>query len=268
MTNLIFVKFGGAVITDKTTPNTLRPDILSRLTQELKRAQHELKDSLLVLGHGSGSFAHVPAAKYGTAHGYRDDDSAYGAALVQDSAAQLNRHVVAECLKQELPAVSICPSSIFTASNGAPSQGFLASALLALKNRQLPVVYGDVVQDDSQGCTIFSTEKVFHALQTQLPSQYEVVKIVYVTQVAGMMKDISDPKSLISDITPSNADEVQTYIQQVEGTDVTGGMWHKIQESLELTAQGIQTDIIGGTVPDTLYRCLTEKSFVGTKIHS
>lgn len=49
-------------------------------------------------------------------------------------------------------------------------------------------------------------------------------------------------------------DEVKRSMTDIKGFDVTGGMWHKIEEALSLTERGITTRIISGLVPGYVYK--------------
>ena len=69
MSDLIFLKLGGSLLTDKTSEETLRPDVLDRLASEICQALALDRCIPLLLGHGSGSFGHVAAAKHGTRKG-------------------------------------------------------------------------------------------------------------------------------------------------------------------------------------------------------
>ncbi len=55
---LVFLKLGGSLITDKNQRYTARLDRLSHLADEIRTALTDLPDLRLVLGHGSGSFGH------------------------------------------------------------------------------------------------------------------------------------------------------------------------------------------------------------------
>ena len=68
----IFLKLGGSLITDKTQVETVRADVLTRLAAEIAQARRENTALRLVLGHGSGSFGHVAAARRGTRQGVAD----------------------------------------------------------------------------------------------------------------------------------------------------------------------------------------------------
>ena len=66
---IILLKLGGSLITDKDKPYTPRLDKLADLSQEIKTVLDSTPDLLLILGHGSGSFGHTAAKKYGTRDG-------------------------------------------------------------------------------------------------------------------------------------------------------------------------------------------------------
>ena len=70
MRELVFLKLGGSLITDKTKPYTVRMDKLGDLANQVARALQTHPDLLLILGHGSGSFGHTAAKKYGTRDGF------------------------------------------------------------------------------------------------------------------------------------------------------------------------------------------------------
>jgi len=59
---LIFLKLGGSLITEKSVWETARREVIERAAQEVKEAFEERAFQLL-LGHGSGSFGHYPARK-------------------------------------------------------------------------------------------------------------------------------------------------------------------------------------------------------------
>lgn len=262
--NVTLIKFGGAVITNKEIPNQLRPEVLSRLVSELSRAWTS-KHNYIVLGNGVGSFAHVPASRYETSKGFIREDSRIGMAITQDSAAQINRLVVQECLAQSIPAVTVAPSNSLVTRNGQAASYFTDAFEEYLRQDLLPVTHGDVLVDQTQGCTIWSTDTVFTFFAREFVARgWTVNKIIHVTEAAGVWKN-SD-KEVFSVITPSMREEVQACMVQTKGFDVTGGMWHKIDEALSLTELGIQTQIISGLTPDSLYKVLVEESKIGTLI--
>ena len=84
-------------------------------------------------------------------------------------------------------------------------------------------------------------------------------KVVFLTDVAGWLRDKDDPETLISE---AGADEVQEAID-----DMDGGMRPKLQACLEAIHGGVGAAyIIDGRVPHSLLLELFTNSGIGTKI--
>lgn len=272
--NVTLLKLGGAVITNKEIPESVRTDVLDRLIKEISQAQKQ-SSKLLVLGNGAGSFAHVPATRYKTMDGFVGSDSRIGMAITQDSAARLNRIVVAACLREDIPAVSVAPSNSLITEAKVAKTWFSEVFEEYLRNQLTPVTYGDVLVDRKQGCTIWSTDKVFSFFARQFQQRdWNVEQIIHVTEATGVwQKEGSDwkmdgtEKVIYPQITPSMREEVKLSMTDTKGFDVTGGMWHKIEEALSLTELGITTRIISGLEPGNVYKVLTGDTSIGTTIH-
>ena len=52
---LVFLKLGGSLITEKSRPYTPRHDVIERLAREIERARGEGRGVRLLLGHGGGA---------------------------------------------------------------------------------------------------------------------------------------------------------------------------------------------------------------------
>jgi len=72
LSELVFCKLGGSIITDKRHTSTARPDVIERLAREIAQAVKDRPALRLLLGHGSGSFGHVVAKKYHVHQGIAD----------------------------------------------------------------------------------------------------------------------------------------------------------------------------------------------------
>lgn len=262
MTKLTLVKLGGSLITNKSKLFTLREDVLKNAVGQLVKAWNE--GERFVLGHGSGSFAHAPAEKYQTIKGRLDKQSPYGAAMVSDAACQLNRLVVAECLKQKLPAITISPMAISRAKSRIATSVNLWPILSSLKAGLVPVVYGDPILDSDQDYTIWSTETVLNNIALQWgSSDYQITKVVHCGETDGFMVN----GKVVLEINSNNFEQMRQSITETAGFDVTGGMLHKVEESLRLAQEkGIDSYIIGGNHGWNLYRAIVGQDFVGTKV--
>lgn len=261
--SITLIKLGGSIVTNKDIPMSLREDVLTSLIDDIEKAYIEL-DELFVIGHGSGSYAHVPAHEYKTMRGFVNQDSRFGMAVVQDSAARLNRIVVHECIRHHLPAVSLYPSNSLVTRNRVADTFCTAILEQYLESGLIPVTCGDVIADRAQGCTIWSTEEVlaFFAQEFVMKGM-KVKQIIHVTEVPGFLDQSGQ---LVSKITPDTWHEQRKAITRTKGFDVTGGMSLKIEESLKLLDFGIESKIISGLEKGNLYKTLTSKNWVGTLV--
>jgi isopentenyl phosphate kinase len=261
--NLQFLKLGGSLISDKTRPRTARREIIQRLAEEIKTVKSEVVDLNLVLGHGSGSFGHVPAKKYGTRQGVNTADEWHGFAEVWYEAAMLNHIVMAGLTEAGLPAVAFPPSAGVVAKNCEVVRWELSGLESALDQGLLPVVFGDVIFDQELGGTIFSTEDVFAHLARKLKPN----RILLAGIDDGVWADFPMCTRLISQITPSMWFQVAPSLGGAVATDVTGGMASKVEGMLDLVEEipGLEVLILNGNLPGNVAAALQGQS-LGTRI--
>lgn len=75
--DLVIMKLGGAVITDKNVPFTARHQVIWRVAQEIHQARQSRPFRLIVV-HGGGSYPHVYARQYQTHLGVQGTESYSG----------------------------------------------------------------------------------------------------------------------------------------------------------------------------------------------
>ncbi|MBD3250606.1 MAG: hypothetical protein GF381_03500 [Candidatus Pacebacteria bacterium] len=259
---ITLIKIGGSLITDKNKPFTVQQRALEIIADEVSKASKLGKP--IIIGHGAGSFAHVPAKKYQTHRGIFNQQSYRGIAEVADVAAQLNRIVIKKLLEKKVNAVSVSPLSSMTATDFDLDQVFTQPIELILENDLLPVVYGDQIMDREKGCTIFSTERVLGYLGLALQGNgYQIEQIIQCGQTNGVYDANGDT---IPEINSQNFSAYKEALGGSGGVDVTGGMLHKVEETLELAKQGIPGLIIDGIVHGTLSDAIAGKPVLGTRI--
>lgn len=265
---LAFVKLGGSVITDKMRAETARPEVIDRLAREMSHALALRPALRLVLGHGSGSFGHVPARQYGTRQGVRTAEDWRGFAQVAAVAARLNRLVSDACLAAGLPVWSLPPSASARCRGGELVHLAIAPLQEALARGLVPLVYGDVALDEQQGGTIVSTEQVFAFLARRL----QPARIVLVGVVDGVYEGdpLRDPSARpIAEISAANWAEVRSALGGSHAIDVTGGMLVKVEEMVALVREfpGLTVQIISGERPGALQETLLNPAATaGTRI--
>ena len=250
MKDLVFVKLGGSLITDKQKPYTLNSKTIDRLSKEIYQARKK-KNFKLILGHGSGSFGHSSAHEYQTIKGFIDEQSKYGLCVVQNDAAKLNRIVVSSLLGAGEKCISIQSSCCSLAKDSRIIEYYLKPIKKLLEHNIVPVPYGDVGIDIKKGCCVLSTEEIFSYLAKKLKPE----RIIMTGDGEGVYADYPCPK-LIPRIDKTNWQENRDHLGKSSGIDVTGGMLHKIDRSIELAKIGINTSIINGNTPHALENCL------------
>jgi isopentenyl phosphate kinase len=247
MSELAFVKLGGSVITDKTCAETARLEVIRLLAREVAAALAADPGLGLVLGHGSGSFGHIAAQRYGTRGGVRGTDGWHGFAEVATVAARLNRIVVDALQDAGIPVWSLQPSASAHCDGGVLESMSLEPVIKALEHGLVPVLYGDVALDASQGGTIISTEQIFAYLARHLHPD----RIILVGTVDGVFSGdpMRDPSAWqIPEISAGNWTSVSRLLGGSHGTDVTGGMSAKVAEMVNLVRQspGLEVQLISG----------------------
>ena len=258
---LTLVKLGGSLITDKTRSLTPRTETLARLAEEIAGAGSEPP---LVVGHGSGSFGHVTAAKYGVHRGVDSPEAVDGVAATQVHAHRLHRLVVEALWKAGCRPFSLAPSAAMMAAAGRPGSWDAAPLRAALRLGLLPVTFGDVVMDTEWGASICSTEEVFEALIAALAgSGQRVARVLWMGATAGIL---DGDGSTIPAIDGDNVAEVAKHLGETVGADVTGGMRLRLETAWRLAERGIESWILNGLEPGVLRAALDGEPAGGTRV--
>jgi isopentenyl phosphate kinase len=262
MNELIFLKLGGSLITDKSKEATARERVIGRAAREIKGALEAKPDLRLLVGHGSGSFGHFVAQRHGLLEGGPPNWRGY--VETSAAAARLNRLVTDLFLAEGVPVVSIQPSASAHCYDGELISMATESIERMLRHGLVPLVYGDVALDEVRGCTIISTEQIFAYLAHHL----EPKRIVLAGEVEGVFT--ADPlrdksAQLIPEISRQNFDQVEHKLAGSHGVDVTGGMLTKVRIMYALVQERpeLKIQLISGRQPGMIQRALLEPDFEG-----
>jgi isopentenyl phosphate kinase len=268
MQELVFLKLGGSLITDKTQPYTPLLDVMDDAARQIAAALQTQPDLRLVIGHGAGSFGHVPASEYKTRDGLpratplaireRDetqDNYWKGFAEVSYQASQLNRHVMQALHKANVRAISLPPSSNVISSDGEVSVWETTPIRMALASGIVPVIFGDTVFDEVRGGTILSTEDLFASLTHALTPE----RILLAGLEAAVWEDFPARTKKVEKITPQSFNEIKQGIGKSAAADVTGGMESKVKQMLDLVSDHpeLTVRIFSGAEAGNLARALS-----------
>lgn len=265
MSELVFLKLGGSLITDKHTEAMLRPELVRRIVEEIAAARQAKPELRILLGHGSGSFGHVPAKKYGTRQGVRTPEQWRGFVEVWRYASALNQAIMgALAAVADQPAVAFAPVSSVLAARGRVQHWNLQPLRAALEAGILPVVYGDVVFDTEIGGTILSTEDLFAHLAAEL----RPARILLAGSDAGVYTRYPDG-DVIARITPASYANLAALPGASAATDVTGGMASKVESMLGIVhaLPECEVSVFSGVEDGNIYKALLGEK-LGTVITS
>jgi len=261
MKKLIFIKFGGSLITDKTKPNTVKLENIKNLSFQIKEIISKDKNISIILGNGAGSFGHIPVNQYGIKNGIFDEKQKYGMTVVQNGCATLNRIVVSALLQTGVPACTIGPSSVIMANNGRVSSFFIESILGFINLGVIPVIYGDMIYDSKIGASVFSTEKQLIELVKKLKEvNLKIDKAIFCGTTDGVLDNNG---KTIKEINKENFSRISDSFFESKEIDVTGKMKQKVESCLQLSEYGIQSYIINGLVKNSLAQTVLKNGVKG-----
>jgi len=267
MKELVFLKLGGSLITDKTQPYTPLLDVMDDAALQIATALQTQPDLRLVIGHGAGSFGHVPASEYNTRDGLpratplaireRDetqDNYWKGFAEVWYQASALNRYVMQALHKANIRAISLPPSSCVISSDGRVSVWETTPIRMALASGIVPVIFGDTVFDEIRGGTILSTEDLFMHLSRALNPE----RILLAGIESAVWEDFPARTKKVEKITLQSFNEIKQGIGKSAAADVTGGMESKVKQMLDLVSANpeLTVQIFSGDQAGNLTRAL------------
>jgi isopentenyl phosphate kinase len=255
------LKVGGSVITDKTEDMKAKTDVMNRLAIEIKKANVQN----LIIVHGGGSFGHPIAQRHAIKDGFKEEKQRIGFAETHHIMTVLNGLFMDALVWQEIPAVSITPSSCIITEDGR-IKCFEDTPLKMLLNMGfIPVLYGDAVLDAKLGFTILSGDQQISTIATRLNAE----RIVIGVDVDGLYDD--DPKvkknaKMFKHLTLEELKKLQNKIGKSTACDVTGGMFGKIAELTPAIENGIPVSIVNASKPNYIYKVLKGEEVEGTII--
>jgi len=251
MKAVTIVKLGGNVVAPKDwKEQTIDATTVTRLCAELSDGLKIAGTALLVVV-GSGNFGHAAVKKYGI-------NTPLGISRVQNIARGTGAAVTQSLLDLGLPATLIAPHDIWP-------HGDTQVITQVLTMKFIPVLYGDVVLDTKQLATIYSGEIcITKLIPTLLSDSWKIRSIIQAGKENGVL---DTNQKVIPEISNKNWNEMKSSVGGSPFTDVTGGMLHKVTESLAVAEKyHLETLVINGAIAKRLHHALLGKDVIGTRI--
>lgn len=221
---LTIIKLGGALITDKNKPYTLRKRILKRVAKEIAEVLGPC-----VIVHGAGSFGHVPVIKRKLYDGFTGVSQLPDLSQTMLEVFDLRMAVTKALQEAGLAPVVFLPSNIFFMTSGEISGHFSGGYRQFLSLGMTLVFSGDMCADTQRGFSVCSGDKVVQLLALLLHPE----QVIFATDVAGLFT--ADPKlepkaELISEIALSQIHKYEKMADEAATPDITKGMRGKLDE--------------------------------------
>jgi len=255
---LVLIKFGGSLITDKRKEDTVRVDIIERCAEQVEEMKRALPATDLIIGTGVGSFGHIQARNYLFKKDIKPTELFYGMCTIHNNVRKLNEMVVDQLTERGLSAFSISPSAILMANEGVIASSFFQPVRQLLASGCIPMTHGDAVLDPVRGLTIMSTENVLQACLEDLRELYEEIVVVYCMDVDGVWDENRK-------VIPVLERDQQLFMHVNDVEDVTGGIEGKVRSARKAADLADRVYLISGREQGALKKAIEGKQ-VGTQI--
>ncbi len=250
---VIVIKIGGALITDKRKPFSLRHNVLQRLAKEIALAYKECCREMVVI-HGGGSYGHFVVHEYGF------NLEGEGFYMTVKYMRELNQIFVDYLHSAGIPAIPVDTHAI-ALRRGEHLYLFLDTVACMIRKGLIPVLYGDAIVGEVN--SVLSGDEIAWFIARELGAE----RLVFATEVAGIFdRDPSAPGArLINELKLSDVEKLS--LGASKGIDVTGGMSTKLRLGLIYRSQRLRDVlVVGGELPGNVYRALCGLQVIGTKV--
>ena len=136
--------------------------------------------------------------------------------------------------------------------------GFNAGEVLAAIHREQVPVISPLASEEGTGAALNVNADIAAA---SLAGKLRAAKFVYISDVRGVLRDPSDPASLIPSLTAAAAGQL------INERVITGGMIPKVRSALQAISDGVQkVHMIDGRIPHSLLLEIFTDKGIGTEI--
>jgi len=262
--NIIILKLGGGLLTDKNKPFSIREEVVESAIRQVIKANEKL-----ILIHGGGSFGHPLAKKYSISQGLDNSipNQILGVAQTHHSMNRFNTYLINQFLEQEYPVLSIQASSIFIKDSEVTSTKSLDVIETALDLNLMPILYGDIILDKQGSFSIISGDQIILALCQNL-KDYNISKVVFAMESEGLYivdKKNSENCKLVTECYSNELDSLN-LADLGQKIDVTGGIKSKLDFIRTICKSKIPVQLINGLTEGNIYKSLRNQKVNCTNI--
>jgi len=225
--DLIVLKLGGSLLTDKSTPYKLREKVIKAVAAEIKECIDLGLIKSLVIVHGVGSFGHPPVLKYNLHKGFRNKDQLISMSKTQQIVNELRKAIAITFIEEKVPINLMHASSMIVGDKMMIVDHAFTSLEGFLSLGMIPLIGGDMMYDNSMGFSVGSGDQLAVVLSRVLHAK----KLLFATDVSGVFD--KDPKleehaQLLKEININEIEQLFSNQNETAKTDASGKMRGKI----------------------------------------
>jgi isopentenyl phosphate kinase len=266
--DLIIIKLGGSLLTEKSIPYKLKENILSSITIEIRECLDLGLIKNLVLIHGVGSFGHPPVLEYNLHKGFRQKEQLIAMSKTQQIVNKFRTKIATAFLEVGIPVNLMHASSMvvgtkmrITNHDFGPLTGYLSLGMV-------PLIGGDMMYDKAMGFSVCGGDQIAVTLARELQAK----KLVFATDVQGVYD--KDPKSgeaaeLLTEININEVEKLLNNMDEKTKKDASGKMQGKLLSLIsikDLIKEGLEVVILSMNKKDVLKSYLEAEKPVLTKL--
>ncbi|MFW9971434.1 MAG: type 2 isopentenyl-diphosphate Delta-isomerase [Candidatus Odinarchaeota archaeon] len=258
---IILLKLGGSLLTDKNKPFSLREDILESCINQIIESKKRI-----ILIHGGGSFGHPIAKKYQIFQGLNNTikDQIVGLSKTHDAMNKFNSIIINKFLDKAYSAISIQPSSIFIQDFNEIVFKSIDPIEKILELGIMPVLYGDILLSRQSSFTILSGDQIILKLCENI-QKFKISKVIFAIEKDGIyIKDNGNVKLALK-LKPCDLNNIK-LADLGQKIDVTGGIQGKLEIIKEILKFKIPIQIINGIKNNNVFKALNNQYLECTNI--
>ena len=262
--NIVILKLGGSLLTDKNKPFSIREDIVKGSVRQIVDAKEKL-----ILVHGGGSFGHPLAKKYSIINGIDSTipNQVLGLTETHQSMNEFNSYLIKLFLENKYPVLSIQASSIFIKDSQEISASHMEVIETALDLNILPILYGDIILDKQGSFSIISGDQIILELCKNL-DKYTISKVIFTMETDGIYINDNESGDDCILATECYSDQLENLNLANLGQkiDVTGGIKGKINFIQKICNHDIPVQLINGLKKNYIFRSLKNEKLNCTNV--
>lgn len=255
--NIVFLKIGGSLLSDRNRACTLNYDYILRILPLIRPLIGNL-----VLVHGMGSFGRAWMQLYDGKRLSREKASL--ARSIQRELRAFHEVLLDILVAGGIHVRSLDPQALFIVRAGKIEVGCLELIPYMLNLSELPVLYGGTVPEYDGEFGVLSSDQIVENAAISLNAHH----VVWATDVPGVYARGRDGNAgkVIAELTQDNRNQV--WNAKSDLIDCTGGMASKLESAFRLANAGIPSIFVNGHDETSLEKALEGQCESGTRVCS